>query len=207
MTRRYHALMFTPKVRAAQAREGSRAALGVPEPEALKEPDRLGPEEAAFIRSRDSFYMATVGEGGWPYVQDRGGPPGFVRVLGPDRLAFADLRGNRHYISLGHLAADDRVALFCMDYARRGRLKLLGRARIARPEEVPDVVEALEDDRLLARVERVLVVAVEAFDWNCSSHITPRWTAEEIAPAIEGLEARIAELEAEVARLRAEGGA
>lgn len=206
MTHRYRSLMFTPEVRAAQAREGSPAGLGVPAgEEAGEEPDRLGPEEAAFIRERDSFYMATVGAGGWPYVQHRGGPRGFVQVLGPDRIAFADLRGNRQYISLGNVAGDGRASLFFMDYARRARLKLLGRVAAVPPGEVPEAVEALGDPRLRARVERVLVVAVEAFDWNCPQYIAPRWTAAEVAPVVEGLEARIAELEAELARLGGEG--
>ncbi|TNC72977.1 pyridoxamine 5'-phosphate oxidase family protein [Rubellimicrobium roseum] len=202
MTRRYQALLFTPEVRAAQARERSPAALGVPEAGEIEEPDRLGPEEIAFLRQRDSVYIASVGASGWPYVQHRGGPPGFLRVLGPDRIAFADLRGNRQYISLGNFAGDDRVALFAVDYPRRARLKLLGRVRVGEPDEVAEVMAAVEDPRWRARVERVLVIAVGAFDWNCPQGIVPRWTAEEIAPAMERLESRIAELEAEVARLK-----
>ena len=201
MTHRYRSLLFTEEVRAAQEAQGSPAGFGVLAPDEHEEPDRLGPEEAAFIEGRDSFYMATVGAGGWPYVQHRGGPPGFVRVLGPERLAFADFRGNRQYISLGNVAGDGRASLFFMDYARRARLKLLGRVSAVPPGEAPEAVEAL-DPGLRARVERVLVVAVEAFDWNCPQYIVPRWTAEEIAPAVETLQARIASLEAEVERLR-----
>jgi predicted pyridoxine 5'-phosphate oxidase superfamily flavin-nucleotide-binding protein len=206
MTHRYRSLLFTAEVRDAQERQGSPAALGiVPPEEAGEEPDRLGPDEAAFIGARDSFYMATVGSRGWPYLQHRGGPSGFVRVMGPDRLAFADLRGNRQYISLGNVAGEGRAALFFMDYARRARLKLLGRVEAVPLGDAPEAVEALGDPRLRARVERVLVVTVEAFDWNCPQYIVPRWTAEEIAPAVESLQERIAELEAEVARLRGEG--
>ena len=125
----------------------------------------LGPDEIAFIRERDSFYMASINETGWPYIQHRGGPKGFVRVIDARTIAFEDLRGNRQYISKGNVEHDDRVALIFMDYPNRARLKVLARAKI-----VPAVAPA----------ERIFVLTIEAIDWNCPQHITPRYTLEEI---------------------------
>ena len=190
---RFYAITFTPEVRAIQEQMGSRRVYArMPAPDA---PDVLGPDERAFIEERDSFYMASVGTGGWPYVQHRGGPRGFVHVLDDKTLAFADYRGNRQYISVGNLTRDDRVALIFMDYPNRARLKLLARVAMVPPEQRPEVV--LEPG---AKIDRVFVMTVEAFDWNCPQHITPRYTEEEIA---EILGPRIAALEAELARLRA----
>ena len=157
-------------------------------------PDVLGPDEIAFIGERDSFYMASVGEGGWPYVQHRGGPRGFVHVLDEHTLAFADYRGNRQYISLGNVTRDSRIACIFMDYPNRARLKLLAKVSVAAPEAYPQVV--LEPG---AKIERVFVLRVEGFDWNCPQHITPRYTEEEIA---ELLGPRIEALQAEIERLR-----
>jgi hypothetical protein len=193
---RFHTITFTPEVRAIQEQMGSRRSYArIPPAEA---PDVLGPDEQAFIGERDSFYMASVGAGGWPYVQHRGGPRGFVRVLDERTLAFADYRGNRQYISVGNVTRDDRVALIFMDYPNRTRLKLLARVAMHPPEAYPDV--RLEPD---AKIERVFVLTVEGFDWNCPQHITPRYTEDEIA---EILGPRIAALEAEVARLRGQRG-
>ena len=158
--------------------------------------DRLGPAEAAFLAARDSFYMATVSETGWPYVQHRGGPPGFLKVLDEQTIGFADFRGNRQYVSVGNLAGDDRVALILVDYPHRRRLKILGRARPVTAAEDP--ATAASGWRLpgyRAKVERGLLIAVEAFDWNCPQHLTPRFTGAEIAAAVAPLHARIAELE------------
>lgn len=196
MGHRFAELAFTPAVKAAQERLGSRAAYRRLEEGEGPHHDRLGPAEAAFLAARDSFYLATVSETGWPYVQHRGGPPGFLKVLDERTLGFADFRGNRQYVSLGNLARDDRVALILVDYPNRRRLKLLGRAR---PTEEPVVLARLEPPGYPARVERGFLVAVEAFDWNCPQHITPRFTAAEIAAAVAPLRARIAELEAALA--------
>lgn len=196
MTQHYRDLMFGPEVRAAQASQGS---TGYPPGAPATGPDRLGENEAAFIAARDSFYLATTGTDGWPYLQHRGGPAGFVHVLDPGRLAFVDFRGNRQYISLGNLATNDKTSLFFMDYANRARLKLLGRIRAEPLAYAPDLVGAL-DAKLRARAERVLVIEVEAFDWNCPQYIEPRFTTADIAPAIAQLQARIAELEAHLGK-------
>jgi predicted pyridoxine 5'-phosphate oxidase superfamily flavin-nucleotide-binding protein len=205
MTARFLETVFTPAVRAAQAANGSRDAfarrLGA------EGPDRLGEPEAAFIAARDSFYIASVTETGWPYMQHRGGPPGFVKILDPATIGFADFRGNRQYVSLGNASADGRVALFFMDYARRARLKLLGRMRAVEAGDDPDFVALLSDAGYKARVERAFVISVEAFDWNCPQHITPRFTADDLAPSVHAMRARIAELEAALAeRETAAGG-
>lgn len=175
-------LAFTPAVRSLQEADGSRAAYA--RMQADGGPDGLGPRESAYLDRADSFFMATVSETGWPYVQHRGGPRGFVKVLSPTRIAFADFRGNRQHVSAGNVAGDDRVALIFLDYARQQRLKLLGRLRFhdaaAVDAELAAAV-ALPDYR--ARVQRVAVIDVEAFDWNCPQHITPRYTLEELEAA------------------------
>jgi predicted pyridoxine 5'-phosphate oxidase superfamily flavin-nucleotide-binding protein len=197
MTQRYQELLFSPAVRAAQADLGS---TGYPERPAIGIADRLTENEAGFITARDSFYMATNGADGWPYLQHRGGQAGFVHVLDARTLAFAEFRGNRQYISLGNLGVDRKASLFFMDYANRARLKLLGRVRPAPLGDAPKVLAALDDPKLHARAERLLIVEVEAFDWNCPQYIEPRYTAADIAPAITRLQTRIADLEAMLAR-------
>lgn len=200
MTSRFLNLVFSPSVKAAQQQNGSRDAYA--KRDGASEPDRLTENEAHFISTRDSVYLASVGAGGWPYVQHRGGPPGFIKVLSERSLGLADFRGNRQYVSVGNLADDNRVALFMMDYPRRARLKLLGRARAVDLADAPDLAAALIDQEYGAKVERGLIIEVEAFDWNCPQHITPRYTLAEIEPSIAALNARIAELEAEVSRYR-----
>lgn len=200
MTSRFFNMMFTPAVKAAQAANGSRQAYAGHD-DAAAEPDRLTEKEAAFIAARDSFYMATVGEGGWPYIQHRGGPSGFVRVLSDRTLGLADFRGNRQYVSVGNLSHDNRVSLFFMDYPRRARLKLIGRARIVDLDVEPKIAAALADKDYRAKAERGLLIDVEAFDWNCPQHITQRFTLEDLAPETEALKARIAALEAELVRV------
>lgn len=164
--------------------------------------DRFTPNEAAFIGARDSFYMATVSETGWPYVQHRGGAPGFVKVIDDTTLAFADYRGNRQYISLGNLRAGDRVALILMDYPHRARLKIYGHMEVVPLDADPDLAAQVIDPASKARPERILKLKLEAFDWNCPQHITPRFTEAEIARAVQPLHARLAELETENAALR-----
>jgi predicted pyridoxine 5'-phosphate oxidase superfamily flavin-nucleotide-binding protein len=163
------------------------------------ETDPLTEEEAGFIAERDSFYMATVSETGWPYVQHRGGPPGFVKVLGPSLLGFADFKGNRQLITTGNLEVTDRVALFMMDYPNRERLKLLGHARVLDAREHPELVEELAPAELRSKVERLFLIQIVSFDWNCPQYITPRFTLEEIEKYAAPLKARIAELEAQLA--------
>lgn len=184
-------IAFTPRVKAEQETRGSRASYARFET-GERHHDRLGPAEAGFLAARDSFYMGTVGQTGWPYIQHRGGPPGFVRVLDATTLGFADFRGNRQYVSLGNLAGDDRAAFFFMDYANRARLKLLGRVA---PTEDPGLLERLAVPGYPGKVERGFVVRVEGFDWNCPQHITPRFTLGEVEAASRPLHERIAQLE------------
>ncbi len=162
------------------------------------EQDALTAEEVAFIEARDSFYMATISENGWPYIQHRGGRAGFLRVLNPHTLAFPDYQGNRQLLSTGNLAGNDRVALFLMDYPQRTRLKILGRAHVVDARQHPGLVQQLSDPDVQRIVERLFFVEVSSFDWNCPKYITPRYTAEEIQELVAPLKARIAELESQV---------
>ena len=191
-------IAFTPAVQAVQTRLRSRRAYAA-QAEGPATNGRFGPDEAAFIAARDSFYLASVGETGWPYVQHRGGPAGFLKVLDEGTLGFADYRGNRQYVSVGNLAGEDRVCLFLMDYGQRLRLKILGRARVT---EAPEDLERLATPDYQAVVERGILIDLAAFDWNCPQHIVRRFTAQEIAAAFVPLERRIAELEAELAVLK-----
>jgi len=144
--------------------------------------DALSEREAAFIAQRDSFYMATVNEDGWPYVQHRGGPPGFLRVLGPQRLAYADFRGNTQLVSVGNLSSNDRVSIILMDYPNRRRLKVLGHMRVENAYAVPEEdLAAVSLPGYVAQVERIVYIDVAAFDWNCPQHITQRYTESEWA--------------------------
>ncbi len=192
MAGRYLETYFTPKVLAAQQHYFGRSQPLPPQPER----DALTREESAFIEARDSFYMATVSENGWPYVQHRGGEPGFLRVVSATQLAFADYKGNRQMISTGNLAARDRVALFLMDYPHRERLKILGHARVEDARQHPELVAQFAEPEAHGIAERVVLIDIISFDWNCPKYITPRYTAAEVEEAIAPLKARIAELEA-----------
>lgn len=179
MGHQFAKLAFTPAVRALQAQLGSRGAYAGMD----AAPDSnhvLGEPEMDFIAARDSVYMASVSETGWPYLQHRGGPAGFVRVLDERTLGLADFRGNRQYVSVGNLLGNDRVSLLFMDYPNRRRLKLLGRVRLVDADDA-DTMARLEVPTYRARVERGLLIEVAAFDWNCPQHITPRYTAAELA--------------------------
>ena len=195
MGHRFAEIAFTDTVKTLQENAGSRHSYA--RMEEVDEPMNhvLGANEAAFIGARDSFYMATVSETGWPYVQHRGGPAGFVRTLDEKTIGFADFRGNRQYISVGNVMKDDRVSLFFMDYAHRTRLKLLGRARVVDPSENV-ILSRLEMPNYRARVERGILIDVEAFDWNCPQHITERFTLAEVEGLTAPLRSRIVELEA-----------
>jgi len=179
MSRAFSDIAFTPTVRAVQTRMGSRAAYArLDRTDDAR--DTLTPEEAAFIEARDGFYQATVSETGWPYVQFRGGPAGFLKALDAKTIGYADFRGNVQYVSVGNLQGDDRVALILMDYANRRRLKILGRARLVQESEDPALIARLALPNYRARVERAVIITVLAYDWNCPQHITPRYTAEEV---------------------------
>ena len=183
MTRAFFDIAFTENVKGLQARMGSRDACDLGDLAPAGEP-ALGAHEIAFIGARDSFYLGTVGETGWPYVQHRGGPAGFLKVLDARTIGFADFTGNRQYLSAGNLAGDGRVSLFLMDYPNQARLKILGRARVVDEEGEPELLARLDNPRYRARVERGVVIRVAGFDWNCPKHITPRYTEEEVARRI-----------------------
>jgi len=200
MAAKFMQMSLTPAVQAAQDRYFGRhhVVAGAPERDALGEP------EAAFIAARDSFYLGTKNADGWPYIQHRGGPPGFLKILGPNQLGFADFQGNRQLLSTGNLADDDRVALFLMDDPNRERLKLLGHARVLDAREHPELADQLNPaPELRRRIERLFLIEVVSFDWNCPQYITPRFTEAEVEQRIAPLQARIAELEAKLAGVRA----
>ena len=190
---------FTPAVKAWQARKGSRKAYARMEEKGGWQTD-VTPELAAFLAERDSFYLASASANGQPYIQHRGGPAGFLKVVGERSLAFADFGGNKQYITAGNLSENDRAHIFLMDYPIRRRLKLWGRARVV--EDAPALLESLADPAYKARPERAIVFDIEAWDVNCPQHIAPRYTEAQIKPAFVTLEGRILELEAEVARLK-----
>jgi predicted pyridoxine 5'-phosphate oxidase superfamily flavin-nucleotide-binding protein len=173
-------IAFTDAVKALQAKVGSRASYA--RMEARDDgTGRLDEEAAAFIESRDSFYLATVNADGWPYIQHRGGPKGFVRVLDEKHIAFLDFAGNRQFVSVGNIESNDRVALFLMDYPSKSRLKLLGRTRIVPPEAFDERLEALRPpEGYPGKVERAFVIEVAGWDWNCPQHITQRYTLDEL---------------------------
>lgn len=195
MAERYREMVSTPAVLEAQQHYFGKARVPAP----ASRDDRLTPEEAMFIATRDSFYMASVTETGWPYLQHRGGPPGFLKVLSPSELAFADFRGNRQMLSTGNVSVDDRVSLFLMDYPNKERLKIMGHAKVLDAREHPDLVKKVAPPEMAALTERVFVIQVVSFDWNCPQYITPRYTAEEVEAAVAPMRARLAELEAQLA--------
>ena len=202
MSESFYEIAFTPGVKEQQSEHGSRRQYERMET-ALAGHNKLGSDEQNFIAHRDSFYMASVSETGWPYIQHRGGPPGFVHVLRPELIGFADLRGNKQYISLGNLKNDDRVALFFMDYPNQTRLKILGHAEIHEHDALaPMLIEQFRTTEPGAIVERAILIHVSGFSFNCPQHITPRYTLAELDTALGPLHKRLAALEAENAELR-----
>lgn len=203
MAKAFAEIAFTPTVRAHQARDGSdriydRALAPEADPG-----DRLGPAERAFVAARDGFYQASVSETGWPYVQFRGGPAGFLKALDERTIGYADFRGNRQHISSGNLAGDDRVALILMDYPNRRRLKVLGRARVLDHRDDPALMARLVVPGYRGRAERAVLIEVAGLDWNCPSHIPQRLTLDELDAQLAPVRAEIARLTAENARLTA----
>jgi predicted pyridoxine 5'-phosphate oxidase superfamily flavin-nucleotide-binding protein len=194
MAERFMKTVLTPSVLAAQERYfgNSQRIANAPERDALTD------DETQFIRSRDSFYLATVTETGWPYMQHRGGQPGFLQVISPMQLAFADYKGNRQMLSTGNVAANDRVCLFLMDYPQRTRLKILGHARVEDGRQHPELVTQFAESGVQRIVERLFFIEVVSFDWNCPKYISPRYTAAEVEAAVAPLRQRIAELEAQL---------
>lgn len=189
MARAFADISFTDSVKAAQSLYGSRESnRGF---ELADDPrNTLGEAEAEFIEARDSFYQATVGENGWPYVQHRGGPVGFVKVLDERTLGYADFRGNRQYISVGNINSDERISLIFMDYVNRRRIKIWGRAKVVHEHENPALIARLEDPNYRARIERAVIIHVEAYEWNCPQHITPRYTEDEVRELVKHLSAQ-----------------
>jgi uncharacterized protein len=201
MTYGFLDIASTPSVRAAQAEMGADQfweSFG-----GDRQMDRFTESEAAFIAERDSFYMATVSETGWPYMQHRGGPAGFLKLVDDRTLAFADYRGNRQYISTGNLAANDRACLFLMDYPRRARLKIYAHVEKLALDADPALAALVHDPDYRGKPERIFRLRLEAFDWNCPQHITPRFTEKEVAAAVRPMQDRLVQLEKENAELRA----
>ena len=179
-------ISFTESVKAAQTRYGSRESNQ--RFEISDDPrNQLGEFEAEFIQARDSFYMATISENGWPYVQHRGGPAGFLQVLDERTIGFADFKGNRQYLSVGNLNANARTSLILMDYPNRRRLKLWGTTRIIHADDAPELIARLEMPDYKARVERGIVITIEAIEWNCPQHITPRYSEAEVDHVLQPL--------------------
>ena len=200
MAHNFGKVMFTPAVKALQEKHGSRRQYA--RFEEVASPDRMGPNEQRYIATRDSFYLASVAANGWPYVQHRGGPVGFLKALDPTTLAFADFRGNKQYVTEGNLATDNRVGMILMDYRSQSRLKILGRAESIEPDtnaaRFAELIDRVRDPEYKAQVETIMIIHVEALDWNCQQHIVPRYTAEQVQQVIAPLEARIEELEAAI---------
>jgi uncharacterized protein len=204
MANKFYDITFTPGVKKAQEHYGSRRRFEKIEGGGQAQKSALSEPEIDFIEQRDGFYMATVGEQDQPYIQFRGGRRGFLKVLDEKTLGFADFRGNLQYISVGNVRENKKVALFLMDYANRGRLKILAEAEVKDILEAPELIEKLVDKDYTAKIERFVILHVEAFDWNCPQHITPRYTIEEIKVMIQPLNEHIQKLEKEIEKLKAE---
>jgi len=202
MARNYRHTLFSDAVKALQERHGSRAAYLKMDADADGTPDTLTAKELDYIALRDSFYMASVNGDGWPYMQHRGGPAGFLRHIAGNRIGFADYRGNKQYISTANLAGNDRVSLFLMDYPNKDRLKLVGHAHSIELADDPELVTSLMPDGYRAVPERAFLIDVIGWEWNCSQHITPRFTEAEISAAIQPMAAELNQLRAENAALR-----
>lgn len=205
MSNAFADIAFTPSVQAAQQRDGSRSNYaGDLERSGEIVNHNLGEAEVAFIAAQRSFYLATVSETGWPYVQHRGGPVGFLKVQDQNTVAFADFAGNRQFVSVGNLAGNDRAAMILVDYGRRVRLKLLGRLHIRDLARGDSLSQQLITPGYRARAQRAFVMTVEAFDWNCPQHIPQRFEAEDVTQALAERDARIAELESQIAELESQ---
>lgn len=200
MAKNFGAIAYSTVVKEMQEKLGSRAAYARVERETYL--DGLTENEIDFIAQRDSFYMASIGESGYPYIQHRGGPKGFLKVLDSKRIGFIDFKGNMQYITVGNLATNNRVALIMVDYPARTRLKIFAKASIVALKDDPSLYNLLDLTEYKFRPERMMVLDIEAYDWNCSQHITPRYTAEEIEVAFAPQKAYVLKLEAEVNALK-----
>jgi len=200
MTDRYLEIATSDAVKELQERWGSRSAYCRLESGPLTN-NQLGPEEIAFIEAQDSFFLASLNDSGWPYIQHRGGPPGFLKVLGNNQLGFPDLKGNRQYLSFGNILKNPRVSLFLIDYPARARLKIFGQAKLVEGDNLPAALRKIENDPGTTPIERGIIVEVEAFHWNCPKYIVPRFTEAQVRTVVAPLVERIHDLEAELARL------
>lgn len=200
MAKNFATLAFTDAVKAMQEKAGSRSSYARMERDVYV--DGLTNSEIGFIAERDSFYMASVGENNFPYIQHRGGPKGFIKVLDKKRIGFIDFRGNMQYITVGNMATNNNVALIMVDYPARARLKILAKAAIVELKDDPVLFELLDLEDYAFKPERMMVFHIEAYDWNCPQHITPRYTVEEIEAAFAGQRNHISKLEAEVKQLK-----
>jgi len=202
MAQNYRHTLFNDAVKALQERHGSRAAYLKMDAAADGTPDTLTAKELDYIALRDSFYIASVNSDGWPYMQHRGGPAGFLRHIAGNRIGFADYRGNKQYISTANLAGNDRVSLFLMDYPNKDRLKLVGHAHSIELADDPSLVTSMMPEGYRAVPERAFLIDVIGWEWNCSQHIKPRFTEAEISAAIQPMAAELNQLRAENAALR-----
>ncbi|HXO98108.1 MAG TPA: pyridoxamine 5'-phosphate oxidase family protein [Chthoniobacterales bacterium] len=197
MGNKYLEIAATDSVKRVQQRLGSRTAYARREGgPAIHQ--QLGPEEISFIEAQDTFFLASVSETGWPYVQHRGGPKRFLKVLDQSTIGFPEFSGNRQYLSFGNILQDPRVSLFLLDFRRQERLKIFGRATLAERAENPDLFRRLETENLPSKVERGIIIQVEAFDWNCSQYIVPRFSEDEVRDLLQPLKQRINELETRI---------
>ena len=201
MSRKFTEIAFTPAVKALQERYGSREMYARME-ESGPENDTIIPKLETFIKARDSFYLGTRNENGWPYIQFRGGPVGFLKILDEKTLGFADFSGNCQYLTLGNLSVDDRIFLFLMDYANRRRLKIWGRAKVIFDD--PAAIASLRMPDYPADVQRGFIIKVEAWDWNCPQHIPHKYSEAEVSQMLAPLQTRITELEARIKELARE---
>jgi len=203
MANHFAKIAFTNSVKEMQSLMGSRKSYARIEagPETNK---TLTENEALFLGERDSFYLASTSETGWPYLQHRGGPKGFLRILSNQEIGFADFSGNRQYISVGNFRKNPRVALIFVDYPNQARLKIIGEARIIEAGTEDSQLSKLTPENYGAKVERGVIIHIEGYDWNCPQHITPRWTAEEIQKAVSPLKQKIGELEEELKKVKGE---
>lgn len=200
MAKNFAAIAFTDAVKAMQEKLGSRSSYARMERDIYV--DGLTENEIDFITQRDSFYMASIGENNFPYIQHRGGPKGFLKVLDAKRIGLIDFRGNMQYISSGHITTNNNVALIIVDYPARARLKILAKAEIVELKDDPDLYDLLALDDYKFKPERMMIFNIEAYDWNCPQHITPRYTVEDIQKAFAGQLDHTAELEAEIKKLK-----
>ena len=197
MARAFAEISFTPSVLKIQQQQGSAESYAkFLEPDAERG-DTLGAAEIAFLAARDGFYQATISETNWPYVQFRGGPAGFLKIIDDRTIAYADFRGNRQYVSAGNLADSDKISLILMDYPNRRRLKIWGRAKLVDKNDDAKLVSSLQVKGYRGLPERAVVITIEAFDWNCPAHIPQRLTAEELKPHLAVLHQQIADLSEE----------